>query len=96
VTSITPKGGVFECFGVIDASPDTTTAGQILKPLLSVCLKVAKRSGLAADLPTALIIGRPPFADMFNMPMTAGAHALFVKAADADARRWHRWADVAV
>jgi len=52
-----------------------------------VCLSLlAQNLGLAADLPAPLIIGRTPFANVFDMPVATGAHTLLVEPTNADAR----------
>ena len=52
--------------------------------------------GLGADDPTALVIGRTPFADVFDMTEAAQADLLLIQPAHAAARRRDGRADVAV
>lgn len=44
------------------------------------------RVRLRSNLPTALIIGRAPLADVFDMPEAPHAHALFIEPAETDTR----------
>lgn len=72
-----------DAVNVTDVEVDTTTAGQILKPVASVS---AQCLGLATDLAATLVIGRAPFADMLDMTMTARADLVLIEPADIDAR----------
>lgn len=52
--------------------------------------------GLCANLPSPLVIGRAPFADVFDMAKTPQADFVFVQATHIAAGRRHRRTDIAV
>ena len=75
--------------GVTDADPDTTTAGQILKPTPPLWLCLGPRfqgQRLAADLPAPFVIGRTPLADMLDVAVATGAHLALIQPTYADTR----------
>jgi len=51
--------------------------------------------GLMTDLAAAIVIGRAPFADVFDMAKASQADLLLIQPTGADTRRWHGRADIA-
>ena len=51
--------------------------------------------GLMTDLTAAVIIGRAPFADVFDMAKASQTDLLLIQPTGTDAGRWHGRADIA-
>jgi hypothetical protein len=71
--------------------PETSS---LLQEVGSTVMLAADRLG--ADDPAALVVGRTPFTDVFDMAKTPEADLLFIQPTHATARRRYRRADIAV